>query len=606
VDIRLSARAVALACTSALIAAAAFPAVAGAQDLDEPLVPERQAIEIASRDPNVVEAHREHPDLYGSANRDPNDGDWEISFFADDRHLVEVVVSDVTGVPEESWTGHQAGWEMARGYDAAFGRKLNAPYVWLTLCALFVAGLLDWRRPLRWAHLDLLVIVAGFGLSHYFFNRGEIGLSVPLAYAPLLYLLARMLWLGFRGSAGLRPSVPITWLAVATLVLIGFRVNLNVEDSKVIDVGYSGVIGADRIADGEPIYDNFPSPNAAGDTYGPFAYYAYVPFEQAMPWSGEWDGLPASHGAAIFFDLATIAGLFLLGRALRPDRRGSELGVVLAFAWTACPYTAYALQSNTNDSLVGALLVGALLLLSSPPLRGAMLALTTATKFAPLVLAPLFATYRANPGINASRAGGAAVSPEHEDLARRGPRGGRTRAPGGWTLGGLRANVAVAAPFALAFVVTLLVVMAQTILDPGLSTFWERTVAFQAGRASPFSIWGQEPSLEPLQTAVKVAVGALALGVAFLPRRRDPITVAALGAAVLIAVQLTVEHWFYLYLPWFLPFMFVALFARQPVVSGTGGAARAGGAARSPEHEDLARRGSRGDGTRAPTGLGRA
>ena len=49
------------------------------------------------------------------------------------------------------------------------------------------------------------MIVAGFGLSHYFFNRGEIGLSVPLAYPALLYLLARTLWLGFRGGEGLRP-----------------------------------------------------------------------------------------------------------------------------------------------------------------------------------------------------------------------------------------------------------------------------------------------------------------------------------------------------------------------------------------------------------------
>ena len=45
------------------------------------------------------------------------------------------------------------------------------------------------------------MLVAGFGLSHFFFNRGEIGLSVPLAYPALLYLLARTLWLGFRGGA---------------------------------------------------------------------------------------------------------------------------------------------------------------------------------------------------------------------------------------------------------------------------------------------------------------------------------------------------------------------------------------------------------------------
>ena len=38
---------------------------------------------------------------------------------------------------------------------------------------------------------------------------------------------------------------------------------------------------------------------------------------------------------------------------------------------------------------------------------------------------------------------------------------------------------------------------------------------------------------------------------------------AALGAAVLIALQLIVEHWFYLYIPWFAGFLFLALLARQ-------------------------------------------
>ena len=55
----------------------------------------------------------------------------------------------------------------------------------------------------------------------------------------------------------------------------------------------------------------------------------------------------------------------------------------------------------------------------------------------------------------------------------------------------------------------------------------------------------------------------LALLVAFRPRARSPVTVAALGAAVLIALQLTVEHWFYLYIPWFLGFLLVALLARE-------------------------------------------
>ena len=520
-DIRLAAAVAAAAL--ALLA----PATAAAQE-DDPPISEERAIAIAERDQNAIAAKREHPDLFPSANQAEGDRDWEVGFFAEDKQLVLVVVDDQSGEVEESWTGHQVAWRMARGYDGAFGRKLNAPYVWLPLCAIFLIGLFDWRRPLRIAHLDLLVLVAGFGVSHFFFNRGEIGLSVPLAYPALLYLLARTLWLAFRSKAsGLRPSLPVTWLAIATVALIGFRVGLNVADSNVIDVGYSGVIGADLFTDREPIYDNFPDDNRHGDTYGPAAYYVYTPFEQLLPWSGHWDDLPAAHAAAIFFDLGTIAALFLLGRRLRPGD-GSRLAVLLAFAWAACPYTAFALESNTNDAMVALLLVCALYFLASPPVRGGLLALASLTKFAPLALVPLFSTY---------------------GLTDRGP--------------SARRAFSVIGQFAIAFAAVTLIVMAETLLDPGLSTFWDRTIGNQAGRDSPFSVWGQEDSLEWLHTVLKALVAVLALAVAIVPRRRDPVTVAALGAAVLIALQLTVEHWFYLYIPWFAGFLFLALLARQ-------------------------------------------
>ena len=79
------------------------------------------------------------------------------------------------------------------------------------------------------------------------------------------------------------------------------------------------------------------------------------------------------------------------------------------------------------------------------------------------------------------------------------------------------------------------------------------------------SIWG----LYDLPGRNIVLAGALILAVvvAFVPRRRDPVTVAALGAATLIALQLALEHWFYLYLVWFLPLAFVALFAGSRIVS---------------------------------------
>ena len=122
------------------------------------------------------------------------------------------------------------------------------------------------------------------------------------------------------------------------MLLVGFRVALNVVDSNVIDVGYAGVIGADRIADGDPLYgDGFSNDVERGDTYGPVTYLAYLPFEQALPWSGRWDDLPAAHGAALAFDLITLFGLVLLGRRLRSGREGRELGLALGFAWAFLP-----------------------------------------------------------------------------------------------------------------------------------------------------------------------------------------------------------------------------------------------------------------------------
>ena len=130
------------------------------------------------------------------------DGNWEVGYFADGEEVALVIVDPASGEVRESWTGYQVAWKMARGYSGAFGHKLNAPYVFLPLCAIFLLGLLDWRRPRRVANLDLLVLL-GFGVSHFFFNRAEIGVSVPLAY-PLLALPARPRPLDRLARAGAR------------------------------------------------------------------------------------------------------------------------------------------------------------------------------------------------------------------------------------------------------------------------------------------------------------------------------------------------------------------------------------------------------------------
>jgi hypothetical protein len=497
----------------AVIVALALPGIAEAAESE---ITRAEAIAAANRDPTLLHEKREHPDLGPSAAM--KEGHWEVAYFEGGDELALVLVDAHSGEVLESWTGYQVAWKMARGYSGAFGHKLNAPYVFLPLCALFLLGLVDWRRLRRVANLDLLVLL-GFGVSHYFFNRAELGVSVPLVYPVLLYLLGRCLWIGLRGRGeGLRPVWPAMWLVVAALFLMGFRVGLNLADSGSVDVGYAGVVGADRIAHGEPIYDNFPDDVSQGDTYGPVNYLAYLPFERIWPYSGSWDDLPAAHAAAVVFDIATFILLLLIGRRIRPGPEGQHLAATLAFAWAAYPYTAYVLESNSNDSLIAVLLVGTLLLAARPLARGATLAAATWAKFVAAPLAPMFLTYERK----------------------------------------LRPALLFIAGFAL----VTLAVMTWPAIDPGLRTFYDRTIASQAGRESPFSVWGQT-SLEPVRIAILALTGIASIVFAFLPRRKSPIQLAALSAVLLILLQLTLHHWFYLYIVWWFPLFLIALAALE-------------------------------------------
>jgi hypothetical protein len=479
---------------------------------------------------------------------------WQVSYFSRNgkKEIGQVSIDDLSGRVLEQWTGFQVAWTMARGYPGAFGRHAGALYIWLPLCLLFILPFFNFRRPFSLLHLDLLVLLS-FSISLAFFSHAQIYESVPLAYPPLLYLLARMLALvrrAARGGAGrpppLRLLVPAPWLAIGVVFLVGFRIGLNVTDSNVIDVGYAGVIGAQRVVDGKPLYGGYPSDNEHGDTYGPFNYEAYVPFEQAFGWSGTWDDVPAAHAAAIAFDLLALALLFWLGRRLR----GPTLGVALAYAWVSYPFTLFALDSNSNDTLVAVLVLAALLAASyraelARSASGALTALAGLTKFAPLALAPLLATY----GVR-----------ELEPRRRR----------------------AALALFAIGFAAAGALAFIPALSHDSLHRIYTQTIAYQASRGSPFSVWGLYGHLGGLQLAVEIAAVALALGLALVPLRAELAALAAACAAVIIATQLGIEHWFYLYIPWFFPLIMLALLGRlsEPVGRPPAAASAPGGSSR--------------------------
>jgi hypothetical protein len=487
----------------------------------------RVASRIADGAAAVRDERAESPEMRAIAFE--RGADWQVSYFTGSvgsrTEVARAVVDDQTGQVLGAWHDQQLDAPLARGYSGAIAQKVNAPYIWLPLCVLFLVPFFDPRRPFRLLHLDLLVLL-GLGVSLLFFNRGEVTTSVPLTYPVLGYVFARMLWVGVRPRDRPGPLIPVLgvrWLAIGALVLACGRIALNVADSHVIDIGVAGVVGADHVTHGQELYNgNFaPGVGIRGDVYGPFNYIAYVPFEAAFPWHGHWGDVPAAHAAAIAFDLLTALGLLALGRRLRPGRDGRMLGLALAFAWLAYPFTLYTMNANANDSLIAATGVGAMLVLTSPPARGAMVALGAAAKFGSAALAPLFAT----------------------------------------ATGERRWRSAIL--FAVAFVAVTALLVVPFLPNGGPHEFYDRTLGYQASRSSPFSVWGLAPSLDFLRPIVRAGAIALAFAVALWPARKTPAQVAALAAAVLIAVQVGATHWFYFYVVWFLPFVLAALFVAQ-------------------------------------------
>jgi hypothetical protein len=163
----------------------------------------------------------------------------------------------------------------------------------------------------------------------------------------------------------------------------------------------------------------------------------------------------------------------------------------------------------------------ALVAFSSPAARGAMIGLAAAAKFSPAVLLPLFASPR--------------------DRGRKG-------------------TLVAVASFALVVIASI-----GLYLPPGgLSEFYNHTIGFQLTRTDVFSPWALHPGLAPIKDALEVGAVLLAGAVAFVPRARTIVQVSALAAAVTIAVQLPAIHWFYYYVIWFAPFLFVAMLAGAP------------------------------------------
>jgi hypothetical protein len=480
----------------------------------------RQVLRIANSLPEIQDVRRKYPSVKPMPTLFPLETNvatfwvWNIQYQLGERAVAEVELSP-TGEIIEVNKGIDVGWPLVRGYPGVLGGILNRPYLWLPLCVLFIAPFFDPRRPFRLLHLDLLVLL-GFGVSHYYFNRGEPDTSVALVYPVLAYIVIRLLFAAFRPMRRHGPLVPLMGTRLLGLLLVGLvvaRVAFGIFSADTLDVSYAGVVGADRIVHGEELYtDNQYHP----DTYGPVNYLAYVPFEAVFPYSSSKNDLPAAKAATLTFDLLTMLALFLLGRRLSRDGPWSRTGLALALAWAAYPYTSLTIASSTNDALVPLFVLFALLAVTSAPARGALMALATMAKFAPAVVAPALAA------------------------------------------GTRQLRMRDALLFSAAFVAVAVAVLIPVWPDGGLREFWNTTLGFQLGRTSPLSIWDRHPSLDWLQTLLKIALAALAIVVAFLPRRRTVPQLAAICGALFALAQMTTNYWLYFYAVWLMPFAMLA------------------------------------------------
>ncbi len=493
----------------------------GADELEFPTLDKEEAMKIASANQRV----QEEVSQYGTYVTDAEykNGEWIVHYWVEEGKKQTEVAQ--VGIDAESWgtnyvfTGDQVGWQLARGDSGAYGKEANYWWVWGPMALIFALAFVRTDKLYSMRNLDVLAML-GFLISHGFFRQGISYEAVLLWYPPLIYLLVRTLLMGFGiGTRVERTSSFPTWLLLAAAMLAsGLIIGLNLY-SRVIDVGYAGVVGADRIIDGTIPYGNMPSDVGTGDTYGPLNYLLYVPSVLMFGFSGNWDFLPAAHAVTIFAFVVGALAMLIAGWRLS----GLRLGAAMFLAWAVFPYTLYTTNNNANDIIVAAAAAIGLAAATSPLARGLTVTAGFALKLYPILLVPLWFF--------------------HDDV-RRGP-----------MLKFILGGVAVV-------VTTFWVLFLDG--DPlgSIKLFYNKTIAFQGTRDTPWTIFTQVPQLAFLKEPLLAAVVLLAFVVAVFPSgKRTVRQLAALSAAIVIAFQLTTNYWFYTYIIWFEPFIFLALLA---------------------------------------------
>jgi hypothetical protein len=216
-----------------------------------------------------------------------------------------------------------------------------------------------------------------------------------------------------------------------------------------------------------------------------------------------------------------VAAVCALAASLALARAG---GRRLAIAFLAFPPVMVAASSGSNDVVTAALVAGALALGTRAGTSSAALTVAGWVKLAPLAALPLWAA-----------------------------RGGRRAVAGAATVTAVTAALVLVLGGAAGFAEML------------------RALSFQSERGSLTSVWAlmDVPRAQIAFQAAVITGVALAAVRAWRDRElaADPRRVAALGAALLIAVQLAANNWSVTYLAWVFPLAAVALLSSGRGVS---------------------------------------
>ena len=329
-------------------------------------------------------------------------------------------------------------------------------------------------------------------------------------------------------TPGLDPARRVRWLRALLVVLALVFVMVGVSSFDAVDVIYAVMEGATKIVHGVLPYGHMPPGIIHGDTYPILSYVLYAPLALVAPVNDLWGSVDGGLAVAAVAAMVAAWAVFRITAGARPRASASrpadveEAGLRAALAWLAFPPLLIVVSTGTTDVVLAAMLLVAILLWRRPVACSGMLAFAGWFKLAPFALLTV------------------------------------CMAP----LRGRRLMGAIAATAAVSLPLIGVLVALGGISGPADMV---HAVGYQFSRGAQQSFWGAlgSAALQPL--AQGAVLGLIAAAMVKLRQEpdlaRDRARMAALGAAILIGLQLTAEYWAFLYLVWILPLAVLSLLA---------------------------------------------